>query len=859
MTTTAPPILAPTTDADGAHAPAPHGPRRSHETQCTHCGLPVPRGLILGNAAEQFCCTGCQTAYAIIHSCGLDRYYALREAALDQRDRPRATDRSYAEFDQDAFRELYVRGHRGEQCSTDLLLQGVHCGACVWLVERLPRLLPGVAEARLNFRRSTLTVTWNDGVVSLAQIARLLDSIGYPPAPARDARARRAAQNEDRRQLIRIGVAGACAGNVMLLAICLYAGLFDGIDHAHEQFFRWLSLGITAVSLAWPGRVFFRSSLAAIRTRTPHLDVPITLALLVGAVWSVYTTIRGSGEIYFDSLSVLVFVLLCGRFVQHRQQRSAADALELLFSLTPTSARRVDAGVVTEVPIESLAPGDLVEVRAGDALPADGVVEYGESRVDQALLTGESRPVHAGVGSTVCAGAVNVSSTLRVRVHAAGERSRIGRLMALVEQAAQRKAPIVQLADTLSAWFIVGMISLAVIAGAAWMFIDPARAVDQAVALLVVTCPCALGLATPLSLTVALGRAARAGMLVKGADSVQRLAGARTIILDKTGTLTTGRMSAAFVDADPDALRLAAALEAHSTHPIARALVADLTPPDDAAPAPSVDAVRPIGGAGIAGRVDDHAVIVGSPALITRELGVPLAVPAAIAAGHLTPVVIAIDGVIRGYLGFGDRLRPDAADAVATLRDLGLNVRILSGDDPAVVARVAASLNVTDYRGGATPEDKLAAVETLQSAGHDCIFVGDGVNDAAALAAAAVGVAVHGGAEASLTVADAYITRPGLSGIVELVEGSRRTMSIIRRTLVASFMYNLLAVAGTLAGFVTPLLAALIMPLSSITVLSAALAMRSFDLPGRPRSSPARRTPNAALAPAAPLTSEVTP
>lgn len=838
-------------------------PRNSIDTaRCAHCGLTVPKGLLREGATEQFCCHGCETAYATIRSCGLDRFYDLRDERTAGATKPSTAARSYAEFDDAVFRELYVKGRagRGGTCSVDLLLQNVHCSACLWLIERLPQATKGVLEARVNMRRAMVTVTWDDDAVSLSKIARTLDALGYPPHPARDVKAREKQAQEDRKQLVRIAVAGACAGNVMLMAICLYAGLFQGIDRATEQFFRWMSLGLTALCLAWPGAVFFRSAWGAIRTRTPHLDVPITLALAAGALWSLYTTILGKGEVYFDSLSVLVFVLLSGRFVQQRQQRHASDSVELLFSLTPPSARVIDGDALEcggvesttvptrEVPVQALQVGQVVEVRAGESFPVDGHVVRGTSSVDQSLLTGESRPVPVQPGVTVLAGAVNISGPLLVCVGAAGEATRVGKLMRMVEECSQRRAPIVRMADRLSGVFVVGMLSLAAVAFVVWLVINPSRALDTSVALLVVTCPCALGLATPLTLTVALGRAAQRGILVKGGDAIQSLASPREgvksadapggiMLLDKTGTLTMGRLSLVDFMGDASAKPLVRALEAHSSHPLAIALARDLASNTDGSGEPGSDTlrvtdIRQVIGGGITGTVDGRAVIVGSPEFVRSQAQVNDALfsYAQHAAGEgQTPVAIAVDGRWVAIAALGDSIRPDARTALDRVRRLGWSLAILSGDHPGVVASVARQLGIDDARGGLSPEDKLAVVQQITAEGRPVVFVGDGVNDAAALAAARVGIAVHGGAEASLSAADVYLHEQGLGSLVELLEGSRRTINIIKRNLALSFVYNVLAVAGTLAGFVTPLLAALIMPMSSITVLTVSFRSRTFD------------------------------
>lgn len=816
---------------------------------CLHCGLPSPPPA--PDAPGPFCCNGCAAAYSLIHANGLSRFYALCNPG--DACTPRAAgSRSFDEFDDPAFLARHTQALAAGHRRAELLLAGIHCGACVWLLERLPRVIPGLISARVSLYRATISLVWDATRTPLSRIARTLDSLGYPPAPLRTRPAALAAAN--RKDLIHLGVAGACAGNAMLYAVCLYAGIFEGIEDENAALFRWLSLAVTAVSLAWPGRVFFANAIAAIRTRTPHLDLPITLALVAGVIWSVVSTVRGQGEVYFDSLSVLVFALLAGRYLQRRRQQAGASAVELLFSLTSPSARRLDEqGRITTVPADALATGDLLEVRAGDSFPADGVVSRGDSSADLSLLSGESRPVRVTPGDTVFAGATNLASSLVVRVTKAGDDTRVASLMRLVEDAAQRRAPIVQMADRLSAAFVIGMLSLGVLTYIAYSYFAPHLALERAVALLIVTCPCALGLATPLTLVVALGRAARQGILVKGGDAIEKLSRPGELFLDKTGTITFGSPRVLDWRGD-ESLRLrVASLELHAAHPLAAALRDGLE--HEARPLPVTD-VRHSVGSGITGRVDGHALAVGSPEFIRAS--VPHADPALLAAAAhwaslgLTPVAIAQDGRLAAVASLGDRVRPDAARAIAQLRTMGFRPRILSGDHPAVVAAIAAQVGIEpDFaRGGLLPEDKLAIVTDAARNGP-VVFVGDGVNDAAALAAAPVGIAVHSGAEAALAAADIYISRPGLAPLVSLALGSRDAIATIRRNLYLSFVYNIVAVLGTLAGFVTPLLAALIMPLSSITVLSVALRSRAFAAErGRPRPEPGVAPANPSEAPA---------
>lgn len=782
---------------------------------CTHCTLPVPAGAVEPGASRQFCCSACRTAYAIIHEHGLEGYYAFAE----RRDRPvRASGRSYEEFDHEAFAALYIRDGADGLAECDLYLDGVHCASCVWLVEKVPFAIPGVVSAELDIGRSRCRVRWERERTPLSAIARFLDALGYTAHPYRGARADELRRQEDRRALIGIGIAGAIAGNVMMIALAIYAGWFGGIEPAFERYFRWWSFLLTTPAVLVPGRVFFRSAWGALRQRALHMDVPIALAIGAGYVRGAVNTMDDSGPIYFDGVATLIFLLLVGRFLQQRAQRAAADSAELLFSLAPRTARVVGPdGRVQEVPTEAVLPGATLEVRAGDTFAADGVVTAGRSAIDLSLLTGESRPVTTSVGARVFAGTVNTSAPLRVAVTQSGESSRLGQLLQDVEQSARRRAPVVRLADRLAGGFIATVLALA--AGTYWYWVarDPSRALDNTIAMLVVTCPCALALATPLAITVAIGRAARRGILIKGGDALERLNSPGRLLLDKTGTLTTGRLELVVWDGDTSVRPLVAALEAHSRHPVAAALQRACDPDGLEA----TDVVESLGG-GIRGTVGGRTLIAGKPAWVLEQTGaVAQTFPALDAA--FTPVLIAVDGTVVARAGFGDPIRPEAHEAVRTLRERGWRLGILSGDDPRVVESVARTLGIAshDCRGGASPEDKQRVVELARLDGP-VVMVGDGVNDAAAIAAASVGIGVRGGAEACLAASDVFLARGGIGTLVELETGARRTVRLIRLAIGFSVFYNAVGAALAFTGIMDPLIAAIIMPVSSLTVVVAA-------------------------------------
>ncbi len=804
-------------------------------TVCTHCGSPVPPGLIKPGEAAQFCCHGCETAYGVVSACGLEGYYRLLRQSEAAPSPAKATGRKYAEMDSAAFQAHACSPAPGGLVKVELLLEGVHCAACVWLVEKLPHVAPGVAEARLDLRRAMVRVIFDPAQITLSRVAQMLDSLGYAPHPARGVAAREARKIEDRRMLVRLAVAGACAGNIMLLFFALYAGMFEGIERGFEQLFRYSAMVLNTICLAWPGLVFLKGAWASIRTRTIHLDVPIALGLYLGGAWGIAKTLMGEGDIYFDSISALVFFLLVGRYVQQRQQRFAADAVELLFSVTPAFARRRNdqTGEAVEVATEELRPGQTVEVRAGECLPADGVVIQGAGSLDVSLLSGESRPVSVREGDRVAAGSVSVTGLLLVRVEATGEASRVGKLLRLVEDAAARRARIVQRADRWGAWLLWALLGLAALTLAVWWHAGVSVAIDHAAALLIATCPCGLGLATPLAVTVAIGRAARRGMLIKGGDALQKLAEAPRgglIVLDKTGTITSGRLAVVGWMGDRSVVSVVAALESHSDHPAARALR------EHAGDSPRHDTagVSQVPGEGITGLVDGVRVAVGTRRFMERAKAtlpddLAAAADRASSAGA-SPAYIALDGVVRAVAALGDPIRPEARGLITELRRRGFAVRILSGDHPRLVASVARAVGVpeADAEGGVTPEHKLRRVREWANV-QPTIMIGDGVNDAGALAAATVGIAVRGGAEASLAAADVSLGREGLGPILELLDGSRALMRTLSWTIATSLAYNAVAASLAVMGLISPLLAAFIMPASSFTVVAVCLRSSVFS------------------------------
>lgn len=834
-------------------SPAP----RVTTVTCAHCGLAVPGGLVRDGDTEQFCCSGCRQVYTLVREWGFGQYYRLvdrQQAALEP---ARVTGRSFEDFD-DARLQAEASEEVGtDRCRTRLYLEGVHCAACVWLVERLPAVLPGVDQVRLNIGSAVAEVTWRPDRTRLSAVGRALDRLGYTPHVHRASRVQEARRTEDRAALARLGVAVACAMNLMFVHGALYAGEHSGMAWAYEAFFRWLSFIVALPVLLFSAKPFFQTAIAGLKARIVHIDLPIALALVAAFAASAWNTVRGSGPLWFDSLAMLVAALLGARQIQRSAQRAALERADSLRGVAFLEfARRIEGDGVdaptVEVPLTALAPGDRVEVRSGELVPVDGIVISGRSSLNNAVLTGEAVPLAVQEGDAVNAGATNLGARIVVRVDAAGERTRVGALLAIVQEALSRKPALLQTTDRLARRFIKTLLVLAAVTGAAWLHQGAGVALERVVALLVVACPCALGLSVPLAVSVALLRAARAGVFIKNPDALERLQRVDTVLLDKTGTLTEGQPAVVRWHGDDKVLQLACALEAESVHGVARAFKHFVA--RSLSLVRSIEDVKEIPGQGIVGRIDGHEVRVGTRGHVTAMCaGVPADLEAwatTCVADGLSPVFVSLDGRVAGVAGIGDSLRADAHRTVIALREKGIRVRILSGDHPEIVNRVGSALGLApdEAMGGLTPEAKRDVVAKLVSERAHAgavVMVGDGVNDAAALALADVGIAVHGGTGATIVAADVVLTREGVAPLLDILDGAHRLHGVIRRNIGFSLLYNAGASALAVAGLVGPLLAAVLMPVSSLTVVLSSALTRTFARTtgtgrlGRARSSEA--------------------
>ncbi len=692
-----------------------------------------------------------------------------------------------------------------------LSLPDIHCAGCISGVECALLAMPGVQSARVNLTLKRATVAAAPGIAA-ADLARALTAAGYV-AHELDAASLSGSETDPagRELLMRLGVSGFAMMNVMLLSVAVWSGATD----ATRDLFHWISAAIALPAVAYAAQPFFRQAWSALRAARLNMDVPISLAIILAAGMSVYETAHSGAHAYFDAALSLTFFLLAGRYLDHRTRAAARSAAQELAALEVPRALRVAGGRETMVPVAELAAGDLVRVLPGARVPVDGLIETGTSEIDRSLLTGESLPVFAGTDTPVHAGEINLTGPLTVRVTAAGRESSLHRLADLVAMAETARNRYTSLADRAARIYapVVHLLALAAFLAWVWISGDMRLALNIAVATLIITCPCALGLAVPAVVTAASGRLYRQGLLIKTPTALERLAEIDTVVFDKTGTLTAGTPEPVALEAlDDEAASVALALAQGSAHPLSAALTQALAARglDPAA----LDGIREVPGFGVEARRGGQDVRLGRASWVGAEAARETA--AYLRIGDAPPVT----------LRFTDRLRDGAAQAVADLRAQGKEVILLSGDSATAVADIAARTGIAAFEAGMLPEDKAARVAALAAQGRRVLMVGDGLNDTAALAAAHASISPASALEATRVVSDIVLLGGSLAPLGDTLKTARSATRRIRENFAIAAAYNAVAIPVALLGFATPLAAALAMSTSSITVSLNALRLR---------------------------------
>lgn len=798
---------------------------------CYHCGQPVPDGIELRvNIARQprnMCCRGCQAVAQAIVDNGLGEYYSNRTALPGQGHEVLPDElKKLALYDHPDIQRSFVIDSGEHLREAVLILEGITCAACVWLNERHLKQLPGVKSVQVNYANHRARLAWDSREITLSRILQEIQLLGYNAHPYSALQADALRKSRRKKDLQRLAIAGIGAAQAMMLSVGLYAGNWDGIDSSTVILLRWFGLLLTLPVVTFSAMPFYRAAWSGIQSGHLNMDVPVALAIITAFIGSVWVTVFGGAHVYYDSIGMFTLFLLGTRLLEAGARGKSVESAENLLKLQPTMATRLRAGQQEYVPVLDLACGDSILAKPGETIAADGMVAEGVSTVDEALLTGESRPVVKQPGDSVIAGSINLESPLTLTVTGVGENTVLAGIVRLVDKAQAEKPRIAALADRTASWFTVALLVFTALVGLIWLFIDRSQALDIVLAVLVVTCPCALSLAVPAALAAAGSHLIKRGILVMRGHALETLARVNHVVFDKTGTLTQGKPVVVDVIALAEVPTaqcdlLAASLEQASEHPLAAAFKARISVPDLLLP---VQMARNHPGQGVSGEVGGKFHTLGNQEFSPASHGMP----GDYATHYPGATLVWLCDATRPLAIFvlEDPLRDDAVQTVAALKARGIDVSIISGDNETTVRHVGKALGVSNLHWQQKPQDKLATLQAMQRAGAIVAMVGDGINDAPVLAGAQVSFAMAAGTNAANQSSDIVLLSNRLGDVPQALETGRATLAVMRQNLFWAAAYNLIALPIAALGYVSPWLAALGMSISSMVVVLNALRLR---------------------------------
>ncbi|WP_028772233.1 heavy metal translocating P-type ATPase [Shewanella waksmanii] len=791
---------------------------------CFHCAEPVTTGsqftTLIDNQAQLMCCPGCQAVSQAIIDSGLTNYYKYRtEPGSKQTALVPEELNHYSAFDLPEVQQDFV--HQQDQLSsTSLTIDGITCAACAWLIEHKLKHVEGVASIKVNSTTERAQIKWDNSQINLSAILSQISAIGYQASPYQVDEQEKQSKENSRKFLLRLGLAGFATMQVMMFALALYSEYFTDLEVEYRDYFRWVSMIFAAPVVFYSAQPFYFSAIRGMLAGRLNMDVSVSIAICGAYIASCIATVQGTGEVYFESVSMFTFFLLLGRYLEQNARQKAAMSANNLHKLVPVTANMVDdSGVVTEIPAKQLKVGMHVLVKPGDAIPADGVVVEGETGVNEAMLTGEQTPVIKNLTSEVYAGTINLDHPLTFTVTAVGQDQLVSEIMRMQEEAANNKPKVAEYIDTISNYFTWTILVIAALTYLIWRIYWPEDAFWVTLSVLVATCPCALALATPTAVTCATGLFTRLGIVAKKPGVFEKLPAIKQVVFDKTGTLTCGALTIESMQSyqsltDIEALNIATALESQSLHPLAAAFNGDSSKL-------MVTEAKNLPGLGISGKVNGLQYTLGSAAFCNVEQTNQVK--------DKQTVYLANDSGLLAHFVVVDQLREDALKAVNELRLQGISTSIASGDSSAHVNQVAQALNISDVHKNMTPAAKLTLIQQYDQTSPTAMF-GDGINDAPVLAGANLSIAMGSGAHVTKNSADLVLLSNQLARFADAIKIAKLTQQIIKQNLWWALGYNLFIIPLAVTGHVVPYIAAIGMSASSLIVVANSLRLLKVKL-----------------------------
>jgi len=785
----------------------------SEKIACTHCHLEFTQDVMIKDGEHYFCCNGCQGVFHLLSDEGLDSFY--QKAGDVKLTPPTQQYEDSNNFNSPAFYDKFVTTRADGFNEVSLIIEGIHCSACVWLNEKALHKMEGIVEANINFTNNKAKIIWADDIVKLSGIIDMIRAIGYNAFPY-DASLQEAHANKERKDYyLRMSVAIFSTMNVMWIAVAQYAGYFSGITQDMKTILNVAEGVLATPVLFYSGWIFFRGAYYGIKTKVVNMDILVSTGALLTYIYSIYITLTGKGEAYFDSVTMIISFVLVGKFLEVLSKKGAADALDVIGKDLPTEVKVLKDAQIISCKLEDVLVDDIIVVSTGEKVLFDGLIISGDGSFDESSLTGESEPIYKKEGDKVISGTISIDADIHFRATADFKNSTLSNLVELVENAINKKPKIEQLANKLSEYFSTVILVLSFITFIAWLLLGNSfeNSFMVAISVIVIACPCALALATPLATLVGLSLGAKKGILFKEAAQLETMAKVDTLVVDKTGTITVGKPEVVcekiLEKFDKSILY---ALVNLSNHPVSQG-IKDFIKKDDDFKEIVLDDYTQIASLGVVAKYNGKEVLGGNQKLL-KSKGIEIDYQS-----DNTMFYFVLDGKVVAIYELDDKIKEDAKELVVHLAKYGIDTIMLTGDNKNSATKVADEIGITQYFYEQTPEDKSKYIAKLHNDGKKVVMVGDGVNDILALASADIGIVMGSGSDIAINVGDVVLLNDSLKSLQESFKISRTTFGLIKQNLLLSFIYNSITVPLAMLGFVIPLVAAISMSVSSLLVV----------------------------------------
>ena len=794
------------------------------EVACTHCNLTFSEDVMIIEGEHYFCCKGCQGVYHLLNEEGLNSFYDRLGDTTLQPAGQKIDD--LEKFDLEGFKNKYIKVDEDGLYEIHLIIEGIHCSACVWLNEKVLHKTEGVLEASINYTNNKAKVVWDPETVKLSKLIETIRSIGYNAYPYDPKLQEERAIATRKTYYTRILVAVFGAMNIMWLAIAHYAGYFSGIQQSFKEILNWAEFALATPVLFYSGWIFFKGAYYGYRNHIVNMDTLVASGALSAYIYSIYAMLTHRGEVYFDSVVMIITFVLVGKYLEVLSKKSAVDTLDGIMGTTPTEVTVIDNESKSLLPVENVIAGDTIELKPGEKVVIDGEVVWGEASFDESSLTGESEPVYKKQGDTILSGSICLDSVVRYKATKDMSGSMLTSIISLLEESITKKPRIEQLANTVSGYFSTTILLISLLTFVGWYIYQGSfeTALIVAISVIVIACPCALGLATPMATLVGISMAAKRGILFKEATFLETMAQADILALDKTGTITEGRPSVVnaqlYDDFNPSLLY---ALVQTSNHPVSKGIQHYLETEYEHLKSPTLHKISTIEAKGLKATYNNQTLAGGNETLL-RELGIEVDTDSQNALFFFS-----IDQKPVARFELSDTIREDAKDAIAQIKSLGIEVVMLTGDHLQSAQKVAKEVGIERIYAKLLPQEKASLIDTFHKEGHIVVMAGDGINDAIALASSDIAIAMGNGADVAISVSDIVLLDEKPLRIFEAFRLSRRTFRAVKENLGFSLLYNVVAVPLAVLGFVNPLVAALSMSLSSLIVVGNSMRIKLKD------------------------------